>query len=368
MGFSSRLRPHREKPDDASTTGNILATAYAKVSKLDEHREATPATNPLDIEALKREELAARLAYGRARREGSSALKRATTLLGWGFARFSRTRFMRSVNLFFFHYGTVMAAGAAYMMFFSVAAILFAGFSVAGIVIGENREYQEFIERAVNNALPGVLGPGGLVEDPWEVFDAETLNTTLIVTLGIALVTSLSWVHGLRSGIRSIWERPLMAEFVVLVKIRDFGVLIVLGAVALTSAALGVISHGFIDEIFDVLGWDADGLAHRLTRLASLAIAFGLDMIVAVLLMRVASRLVMPISALWQSALIAGVGASLLRLASAEVLHSIADSPNPVIYTFGSVLALFFYFYLFGLVYLVAASWGAVAAADHQHR
>ena len=30
-----------------------------------------------------------------------------------------------------------------------------------------------------------------------------------------------------------------------------------------------------------------------------------------------------------------------------------------------TVLGLFFYFYLFSLVYLVASAWGAVAAADH---
>ncbi|WP_258935428.1 YihY/virulence factor BrkB family protein [Nesterenkonia pannonica] len=181
-------------------------------------------------------------------------------------------------------------------MFFSVAAVLFAGFGIAGLVIGGNEEYQELIVRGVDNAVPGVLdtGEGGLAA-PAELFSTEGLNVAVTLSLLAAVVTSLSWVHGLRAGIRSIWDRPIMAENVVLVKIRDLGMMILLVVVVLSSAVLGVISHGFIDEIFDVLDWDAAGATYWLSRGATLAIVFGLDMVVAFLLMRVASRLVIPV-------------------------------------------------------------------------
>ena len=155
-----------------------------------------------------------------------------------------------------------------------------------------------------------------------------------------------------------------MAENVVFVKLKDLAVLLVLGVVALSSAVLGVLSHGFIREVMDLLGWEWAAGTGALIQAATFVISFGLDMAIAVLLMRVASRLVMPVSALWQSALIAGVGASLLRLGSTQLLQNFADSPNPLLQTFGTVLGVFFYFFIFGLVYLFAASWGAVAASD----
>lgn len=367
MTYPSRLRPRGKGSSTAqasAASGGILEAAKVTVGKLDGRIEVGPRSNPINLEQLMQDELRARMAYGRSKRDGAGSLSRLGLLLGWGLARLNRTRLLRSFNLFFFHYGTVMAAGAAYMMFFSVAALLWASFSVAGIVIGGNEDYQTLIIQAVDNALPGLLGEGGLVTEPYALFQVEGLNLSLGIAVALAVVTSLSWVHGLRSGIRSIWERPLMAENVVFVKLKDLAVLLVLGVVALSSAVLGVLSHGFIREVMDLLGWDWAAGTGALIQAATFVISFGLDMAIAVLLMRVASRLVMPVSALWQSALIAGVGASLLRLGSTQLLQNFADSPNPLLQTFGTVLGVFFYFFIFGLVYLFAASWGAVAASD----
>lgn len=360
----SRLRPR---------TGHhnaLVDAAKSRIEKIDDSQETSHRTNPLHAEKLIQAELQARMEFGRRRRDRAGVSAVALALLGWALARADRTRPVRAVNLFFFRYGTVMAAGAAYMMFFSVAALLWAGFSVAGIVVGNSPEYQQLIIRAVNNALPGLLGEGGLMtqEQVESLFNVGGFNLSLTLAVILAVFTSLSWLHGLRSGIRSIWERPLMAENIVAVKVKDLGILVLLGVVALTSAVLGFVSHTFIEEIFAFFDWDAQGTLARLTRMASFVISFGLDMVVAVLLMRLASRLVIPVSALWQSALIAGVGASLLRLVSAQLLSNFSDSPNPLLSGFGAALGAFFYFYLFGLVYLVAASWGAVAASDHAHR
>lgn len=373
MVRSSRLRPHPHtgRPgQQRGNTGAILDAAKARVEKLDDKHEVKARNNPLDHDLLKREELQARMVYGRAKRENRTGAARVLPLIDWGLARLNRTRVMRSLNLFFFHYGTVMAAGAAYMMFFSVTAMLWAGFSVAGIIIGGNPDYQEFIIDSVQTAVPGVISEGGLISENQArgLFDLEGLNASLAIAVAVALVTSLSWLHGLRSGIRSIWERPLMAENVIFVKLRDFGMLIILGVVAIASAVLGLLSHGLITEAVAFLGWSSRGGTEVVLQLVSFGISFGLDMMIAVILMRVASRLVMPVAALWQSALIAGIGASLLRLGSSQLLQNFVDSPNPLMNTFGTVSGVLFYFFIFGLVYLFAASWGAIAASDNADR
>ncbi|NDK31071.1 YihY/virulence factor BrkB family protein [Nesterenkonia haasae] len=373
MPRSSRLRPQNQaalRGHQRGNTGAIFDAARARVEKLDDRHEVRARNNPLDHDLLRREELQARMAYGRAKREGQEGTARFLPLLEWGLTRVNRTRVVRSLNLFFFHYGTVMAAGAAYMMFFSVTAMLWAGFSVAGIVIGGNPEYQEFIIDSVQEAVPGVISEGGLITETQArgLFNPEGLNASLAIAVAVALVTSLSWLHGLRAGIRSIWERPLMAENVIFVKLKDFGMLIVLGVVAIASAVLGLLSHGLITQAVAFLGWSSGGGTEVVLQLVSFSISFLLDMMIAVILMRVASRLVMPVAALWQSALIAGVGASLLRLGSSQLLQNFVDSPNPLLNTFGTVLGVFFYFFLFGLVYLFAASWGAIAASDQADR
>lgn len=367
MVYPSRMRPRSGPagpPASADSSNNILGTAKATAKKLGGLYQVAPRNNPLDERQLQREELSARREFGHAKRYGHTRAATLAAWFKWVKARARRLRLIRAFSLFFFHYGTVMAAGAAYMLFFSVAAMLWAGFSMAGIIIGGNEEYQDLLIEAVDNTLPGLLGEGGLVAEPRQLFQLEGFSLSLGLAVAVALVTSLSWVHGLRSGIRSIWERPLMAENVLLVKLKDLGLLVVLGAVAISSAVLGFLGYGLIRELAAAVGWESAGATGVLIQAASLALSFGLDMMIAVLLMRVASRLVMPPAALWQAALIAGVGAFLLRLGSSQLLQNFADSPNPLLNTFGTVLGVFFYFYLFGLVYLVAASWGAIAAAD----
>lgn len=373
MNDPSRLRPRGKgvrTAGSAENTGGILGAAQATAEKIHGFYKVRPRNNPLDAEQLKREELRARMAYGRIKRHGQGGLTLLGAWFGWALARLNQSRPMRSLNLFFFHYGTVMAAGAAYMMFFSVAALLWAGFSVAGMIIGGNPDYQNLIVNTVQNALPGVIGESGLVNETQaqELFDVDGFSLSFGIAVVLAVVTSLSWVHGLHSGIRSIWERPLMAKNVVFVKLKDFGLLIVLAIVALSSAIMGFLSQGLIREALALVGWDSTGNVGTLILLASFVISFGLDMMVAVLLMRVASRLMMPVAALWQSALLAGLGTSVLRLLSGQLLQNFTDSPNPLLNTFGTVLGVFFYFFIFGLVYLVAASWGAVTASDYAHR
>ncbi|GAA3065878.1 MULTISPECIES: YihY/virulence factor BrkB family protein [Actinomycetes] len=351
----SRLRPRN------SHHNALLQSARTRIEKIDDRTEVHARPDPIDAAALKQEELRARMAFGRARRDARGPMAVGMALVEWGLARWARFRPVRALNLFFFHYGTVMAAGAAYMMFFSVAAMLVAVFSVAGLVIGGDEEMQDFIVEAVETAVPGVIdtGDGGLAR-PETLFDTAGFNAALVVSLIVMVVASLSWIHGLRSGIRSIFDRPLMAEYIWVVKSRDFLIMLVLGAVLATTTAANLLTTVFLDATLGFLGWEV--LDGPLTRLTTIGVSFVLDVLVAVLLMRVASRIVIPVSALWQAAIIAGLGSSLLRQLSTQLISG--ATANELLLPFATVLGLFFYFYVFSLVYLLAAAWGAVVAAD----
>src|SRR5690625_4546735 len=125
MNDPSRLRPRGKgaRPvASAENTGGIVGAAQVTAQKIHKFYKVRPRNNPLDAEQLRREELQARMSYGRIKRHRQGRLALLGAWIGWAMARLNQTRAMRSLNLFFFHYGTVMAAGAAYMMFFSVAA------------------------------------------------------------------------------------------------------------------------------------------------------------------------------------------------------------------------------------------------------
>jgi len=289
--------------------------------------------------------------------------------LFWALTRLDTTRGMRILNLFLFHYGPVMAAGAAYMMFFSVSAALVAGFSVAGIVIGGNEELQDTIVTLTNDALPGVIdtGDGSGLATASDLFNAQGFGLTLLVSLAVATVASLSWINGLRAGIRSIFDRPLMDENVLVVKARDLGVMLLLGTMLLAATATSLLSTSVFNFSADILGWNLSVLEGVVGTVLTLAVPLILDVLVAVLIFRVASRVVMPISVLWRAALIAAVGSSALRHLSTFLLNGV-EAGNLIVSSFATVLGFFVYFYLLSLVYLLCASWAALATDDRARR
>lgn len=356
----SRLRPR------TGGHGVIAGHARAAAKAMNDREEVSGMVNPLDVEGLRRREVKARRAWGHARREGRSRVQMIGPSLYWGLTRLDTTHPMRILNLFLFHYGPVMAAGAAYMMFFSVSAALVAGFSVAGIVIGGDTALQDDIVELTNNALPGVIGEGGLATQQ-DLFSTGGFGVTLVVSLLVATVASLSWINGLRAGIRSIFDRPLMDENVLLVKARDLLVMVLLGSMLLAATATSLLSTELFNFSADILGWDLSALEGLVGTLLTVGVPLILDLLVSVLVFRMASRVVMPVSVLWRAALIAGVGSSLLRYLSTYLLNGV-ESGNLIVSSFATVLGFFIYFFVLSLVYLLSAAWAALATDERVRR
>ncbi|MDO5493853.1 MAG: YihY/virulence factor BrkB family protein [Nesterenkonia sp.] len=361
LGPDDRIRPR------TSQHHALLESAKSRIDRIDNRQEVTPRPDPVDLHTLRQRELRARREVGRIRRERRGAGALIPAMIFWGLTRLDTTRGMRTVNLFFFHYGTVMAAGAAYMMFFSVAAMLVAGFSIAGIVVGGNEQLQQDLVAAVNTAIPGLIdtGDGGGLASQEQLFRQQGFSAALGVSLVVLVVTSLSWLHGLRSGVRSIFDRPLMAENIIIVKLRDLGLMLIVAVLLLGTVGLWALTTDVVQTAMEFLGWDEGPLMTVISRAGIPLVTFLMDGLLALLLLRVASRVVIPVAVLWQSVLIAAVGASLLRMVSGQLF---AGSANPILDSFTAVLGLFFYFFLFSLVILLAASWGAVGVARRAER
>lgn len=267
---------------------------------------------------------------------------------------------MRAFQLYTSRHGPLMAAGIAYNMFFAIAALLVAGFSITGLIVSGNEELQGLIVQAVDATTPGLIGEDGLAR-PEELFALESeLSLALVISTAVALFTSLRWIGGMREGMRGIFDVPPIETNPVLMKLKDFGILLVLAVALAVTTAVGLIANTVIDLVLQWLGFDS--AARPLTQIAGTVVTLLLDTLVAVILFRSASSIEMPRAILMQSALIAGVGSTVLRTFSTLLLAGV--DRNPLLAPFAVILGLFVWFFLLSQVYLLATAWGAIGTAD----
>lgn len=319
-------------------------------------------TDPTELAKLKVATLHKRRKIGKLQREGKGFLPVAMATAGWLVARCTIMKPVRALQLYGRRRGPLMAAGISYNLFFAVAAMLVAGFSILGLVAAGNRQLQEIVVNGVGRQVPNLIGEGGngLVSAEQLFTTGGSLSVALIISTATMLWTSLRWIDSLRQGMRGIFALPPLESNPVAVKLRDLGILAVLAVAMLVTLGVGLVVNTLLGTIVDLLNLGT--LTGFFTRVAGIAVMLLLDMVVAVILFRYASRIRMPRMAMFQSALIAAVGSTLLRTFSTLLLGSVGN--NPLLDPFAVILGLFVWFFLLSQVYLAAASWGAICKAD----
>lgn len=353
-------------PDTGRTSATTPPRSSAGAGGPSGEADAAGPPDPLDRAGLKADALRKRAAWGRARREGAPLAARSMALLGWMLAKLNAWRPMRVWTLYTRRHGPLMAAGSAYNMFFSVAALLVAGFSIFGMVASGNPGLQNAVVDTVAEATPGLIdtGEGGLAT-PEQLFNSGSFGWALAISTATMLLTSLGWIAGLREGMRGVFGLPPLAMNPVLLKLKDLGVLLILGLSLVVTTVVGLVAGAALELVIDLLNIQS-GFAIAMTRVTSIVVMLLLDAAAAVVLFRLASGIRMPRVAMLQSALIAGAGSTVLRYFSSELLGG--ATKNPILASFAVILGLFIWFFFLSQVYLIATSWGAVAKADSEAR
>ncbi|MBG6217193.1 membrane protein [Arthrobacter sp. CAN_A6] len=321
--------------------------------------------SPTDRHELNRKVLEARQNLGRLRREGAGRGSRGVAGLLVVLARLFALKPVRVLLLYTRNRGPLLAAGVAYRMFFAIGALLVVGFSTLGLVISGNTELQQLIVDTVDSTTPGLIrtedGPGGLVS-PEDLFGATNgYGLALVVSTTVMVFTSLGWISGVRQGMRSIFGLEPVWFHPILVRVKDAGILLVLGVVLVITTGVGVVVNTVLDVVLEWLGLTE--AARPLTQLAGFVVMILLDTAVAAILLHSASRIDMPGGVLLRGALLAGGGSTILRTFSTQLLGSGVER-NPLLLPFAVILGLFIWFFLLSQIYLIAAAWCAVGAAD----
>jgi membrane protein len=265
--------------------------------------------------------------------------------------------------------GGVLAGGMAYIALFSVFPALAVGFTVFGLIVGDNPKLEAEVVEAVNDALGTVIitppgGTGGIV-----TIDQLTASSTLTIAGIVGLVgflfVGLGWLDAMREGIRAMFGQPIVRGHFVFTKLRDLLVLATIGVLILASAIAGVVVSTATGTVLSWLGLHGSLLGRVLLGGASTLLLLAADVMIFLVIFRLLSGVPVPMNDFWDAALFGGIGFGILKLLGGVLLNGAGN--NTFLAAAGVVLGLLVWLNLVSRLTLIAASWGATVAIDRGH-
>ncbi len=251
--------------------------------------------------------------------------------------------------------GAMLADSVTYRALFSVFAGVLLGFSIAALWLSGNPDAWQALVRAVDRAIPGLLGADGLI-------DTSTITAPVGLTVAgalslVALIGAAIGVIGsLRSAIRTICDRSSDDIIVPLAMLRNLALAVGAGGALALSAAVTVLGTAGLDMVAGWLGVGTDDpIIAWGSRWLAIAVTFALDAVAIAVLFRVLSGVKAPARALWTGAVLGAVGLTVLQQLSGLFVRGAAS--NPLLASFGALIALLLWFNLSAQVILIATAY-----------
>lgn len=267
----------------------------------------------------------------------------------------------------FMHYasegGALLAAGMTYQAVFALFAAIWVAFSVLGFVIASDAGVQEEIFKAINSAVPGVVGETGLIK-PSALTESSGLTWTAAIALVGLLLTAVGFLASMRDAIRRIFDMPPLVAPIVVQKLKDLGLALGFGAVVLLSAALSVVSTAALGFAFELVGIDRESLfAVIVGRTIGYLIVFAIDLATLAAAFRILSAIKIPPKRLFAGA---AIGAAALGVLKAAVTLGLVGGTgaNPLLAGF-AILGLMIFLNFACQAMLISASWISVGMKDN---
>jgi len=251
--------------------------------------------------------------------------------------------------------GAMLADAVTYRALFSVFAGVLLGFSVAGLwLAGDPAAWQALID-AVDRAVPGLVGDGGLI-DPDSIAIPAGLSIAGIVSLVGLVGAAIGAIGSLRTAMRTICDRGTVDLPFWLVLLRNLALAIGAGGALLASAAATMLGTAGLGAVAGWLGvGTGDAIVVWGSRWLAIGVTFVLDALAIAVLFRVLSGVKAPARALWTGALLGGVGLTVLQQLSGLFVGG-ADA-NPLLVSFAALIALLLWFNLSAQVILIATAY-----------
>ncbi|GAA1933041.1 YihY/virulence factor BrkB family protein [Microbacterium aoyamense] len=283
-------------------------------------------------------------------------------IIAWALAR----KPVRAFLLYSEHRGPMLADSITYRTLFSVFAGVLLGFSLAALFLAGNPAAWDALVDAVDAAIPGLVGEGGLI-DPDDIQAPAGLTIAGILSLVGLVGAAIGAIGSLRTALRVLADKVHDDVLFVWVMLRNLALAIGIGAALAASAAITMLATAGTSIVTGWLGLAADDPAVTVGgRIISLLVVYALDVAVIAVLFRVLSGVRPKPRALWTGALLGGVGLVVLQELSSLFVGG--ASSNPLLATFASLIALLLWLNLSAQVILIASAYIIVGVEDDVDR
>lgn len=267
--------------------------------------------------------------------------------------------------------GFLLSAGMSYYVLFALFSLLYVAFAGVGLWLGASEAAIDGLVRLVNTYIPGIIGTDGTeglvsVDAVTEIAQSSSgvLGITGAIALGVALWTAVGAVTFTRRAVRDLFGLPFDSRSYWLLKARDFFAAIVFGGSMTVGALLTWMGVWALEQVYHFFGWSTGSWLFSLTvRTLSIAVAFALDVAALALLVRFLTGTILHWRYIWPGALLGGGAMVVLQLGAGLLLSRVPG--NPLLASFAVIVGLLLWCRWLAIVVLVAASFIAVTAMDH---
>ena len=265
-------------------------------------------------------------------------------------ARLMQTHAWRSYETLDRVHWTRLAAAITFISFLALFPLITVAAAIGAALL--DQEQLTKLEDRISEQVPGI-------SDQLDVNSLVANAGTIGVVAGaLLLVTGIGWVGSLRDCLRAVWELDDEDEGnPVLRKLKDGGVLLGLGATAVTSIAASTLASTAVGWSADRLGIDKGGASGVLLQAVAIAIAVVADFLVLLYLLTLLPGVQPPRRRLMVAALMGAVGFELLKLLLSGYIQGVAG--KSMYGAFGVPVALLLWINFSAKLLLFCAAWTA---------
>jgi membrane protein len=248
---------------------------------------------------------------------------------------------------------------------FSVFAGVLLGFSLAALWLSGNPQALNSLVTAVDAAIPGLVGPGGVV-DVRDIEAPAGLSVAGVVALVALVAAAIGAIGSLRSALRTLADRVHDDMLFIWVLLRNLLLALAIGGGFVLAAGATFAGTAFVGTLLEWLGISRGPLADLATRGVSILVVFVLDMAMVALTFVTLSGVRANPRSLWSGAFVGAIGLTALQQLSSLFVGGAGS--NPLLATFASLIALLIWLNLSAQVILLAGTWIIVGEREREDR
>ncbi|MFF2810515.1 YihY/virulence factor BrkB family protein [Streptomyces sp. NPDC058000] len=266
------------------------------------------------------------------------------------------THLWRSFDRMLRVHWTRLAAAITFTSFIALFPLLTVAAAIVAATIGDAQ--LRTLEAKLAEQVPGISAQLDLAA---LVNNAGTVG---LIAGAVLLFTGIGWVQSLRDCLRAVWEAPEDDTNFLLGKVRDGGLLLGLGGVALVSVGCSTFASAAVGWAAKEIGLPEGGAASILLTVAGFCIAVLADFVMLAYVLTKLAGAHPPRRAPVTASLIGAIGFELLKLLLSGYLRGVAA--RNMYGAFGTPIALLLWINFTAKLLVFCAAWTATQRTTTQ--